>query len=66
MLRPDIDYQTLTREMTDTEVLRFIDDDPTTIVLPRDAEGEPTKGGVIGYALAYAIAFGAVGYFILA
>ncbi len=66
MLRPDIDYQTLTRELTATEIIRLIDDEPPTVDFVRDAEGHPTRGGVIGYAIAYAIAFATVGYFVLA
>jgi hypothetical protein len=66
MLRPDIEYQTLTRVMTGAEVLLIVDDDPPIIDFDRDAEGNPTRGSVIGHALTCAIAFAIVGYFILA
>ncbi|TGX49159.1 hypothetical protein E5A73_20195 [Sphingomonas gei] len=46
-------------------VLQYVDDEPAPIELSTDAAGRPTRAGLIGYAIAYAIAFGAVAYFLL-
>lgn len=46
-------------------VLQYVDDEPAPIELPTDSAGDPTRTGLIGYAIAYAIAFGAAAYFLL-
>lgn len=46
-------------------VLQYVDDEPALIELSTDFVGDPTRAGLIGYAIAYAIAFGTAAYFLL-
>ena len=44
-------------------VCRIIEEEIPEIELITDENGNPTKGGIIGYALAYALMVGFIGYF---
>lgn len=46
-------------------VIQYVDDETAPIELSTDSAGNPTRVGLIGYAIAYAIAFGAAAYFLL-
>ncbi|ATY34831.1 hypothetical protein [Sphingomonas psychrotolerans] len=46
-------------------IVQYVDDEPIPIELSTDSAGNPTRAGLIGYAIAYAIAFGAAAYFLL-
>ena len=41
----------------------IIEEEIAEIEMITDANGNPTKGGVIGYALAYVVMAGFIGYF---
>lgn len=46
-------------------VIQYVDDETAPIELSTDTAENPTRAGMIGYAIAYAMAFGAAVYFLL-
>ena len=65
MRKLDHTLHAFTQDNPGGPVIQYVDDETAPIELSTDTAGNPTRAGMIGYAIAYAIAFGAATYFLL-
>lgn len=65
MSRLDYTLYASTQDNPGGPVIQYLDDEPATIAPAVDVAGNPTRSGLIGYAIAYATAFAMVAYFLL-
>ncbi|CAH0356384.1 hypothetical protein [Sphingobium sp. CECT 9361] len=64
MLELDNVTYAMTRDNAAGPIIQMVDNGLPPMDVPTD--GNATRGGLIGYAIAYSLAFGVVAYFILA
>ena len=57
----DLDAYNLTKDLPGCPTLAIVEEEIPEIEMITDEEGNPTRGGMIGYALAYALIAGFVG-----
>jgi len=61
----DVETYNRTKGLSDSPIYTFVEEETPDIEMITDSEGNPTLGGRIGYALAYALMAGFIGYFVL-
>ncbi|CCW17218.1 hypothetical protein EBBID32_15570 [Sphingobium indicum BiD32] len=57
----DLDTYIRTKDMSGGAIYTVVEDDLPELEMITDEQGHPTRGGLIGYALAYALMAGFVG-----
>lgn len=58
----DIETYTRTKDMPGGPVCAFVEEEVADIEIATDGDGNPTRGGLIGYAVAYVLIAGTVLY----
>ncbi len=66
MLELDNVTYAMTRDNAAGPIIQMVDNGLSPMDVPIDGDGNATRGGLIGYAIAYMLAFGVDAYFILA
>lgn len=61
----DIETYNRTKGLSGSPIYTFVEEEIPEIEMVVDDQGNPTLGGRIGYALAYLLMAGCVGYFVL-
>ena len=57
----DLNTFNLTKDLSGAPALAVVEEEISEIAMITDEEGNPTRGGMIGYVLAYALMAGLVG-----
>lgn len=61
VLNFDLDTYLRTKDLPGGPTLTVVEEDVPAIEMITDSDGKPTRGGLIGYVLAYALMAGLVG-----
>ena len=61
----DVETYNRTKGLSDSPIYTFIEEEVPDVEMVTDDKGTPTLGGGIGYALAYLLMAGFIGYFFL-